>query len=386
MVFLVNFGRVVFAPLLETLAADFAVSVGSLGVVASAAWVGSALSRVPTGWLLTRTTRVRAVAGAGSVLFTAALLTSFAPNVPLLTVGAFLMGLASGVYFIAANPLVSELFPANVGRMLGVHGMASQLAAAGAGAVVLGVLAVGDWRLTFLLTALAAALATVGFLAAARRADLPAAGTEDRDLLGATLAQWRIVATGIVVVGTVGFVWNGLFNYYPTYMEAKGLRPGTAKLMLTVLFGAGVPAFVVTGRLADRLPNVPLLLGVVVGFAGGLLLLTATTGLWPLVAVTLLLGYVIHSLFPAVDTYLLASLPDHHRASAYTAYSATAMLTQAGGSAVVGRLSDAGVGFDAVFSVAAGALGVVFLGLVALHATDRLPAGRVPTEAGSHRS
>lgn len=379
MVFLVNFGRVVFAPLLETLAADFAVSVGSLGVVASAAWVGSAISRVPTGWLLTRTTRVRAVAGAGSVLVAAALLTSAAPSIPLLTVGAFLMGLGSGVYFIAANPLVSELYPANVGRMLGVHGMASQLAAAGAAAIVVAVLAVGDWRLTFLLVAVAAALVTLAFVVAARGADLPGAGAEDRQLLAAARAQWPIVATGIVVVGTVGFVWNGLFNYYPTYMEAKGLRPSTAKLLLTVLFGAGVPAFVITGRLADRVPNVPLLLAVVVGFAGSLLLLTATTGLWPLVGVSVLIGYVIHSLFPAADTYLLASLPDHHRASAYTAYSATMMLVQAGGSAVVGWLSDAGVAFDALFGVAAAALGVVFLGLVVLHVGGRLPAGRVPT-------
>ncbi|WP_434084175.1 MFS transporter [Halorarius litoreus] len=379
MVFLVNFGRVVFAPLLEPLAADFGVTVGSLGVVASAAWVGSALPRVPTGWLLTKTTRARVVAGAGGVLFTAALLTAFAPTIPLLTVGAFLMGLASGAYFIAANPLVSELFPSMVGRMLGIHGMASQLAAAGAAVIVTVILFVGDWQLTFLVVAVAAALATAGFVVAARQATLPDAGTQDRDLLGATRAQWHIVATGIVVVGTVGFVWNGLFNFYPTYMRVKGLEPATADLMLSVLFGAGVPAFLVTARLADRIPNVPLLLGVVVAFATSLLLLTVTTGLWPLVAVTALVGYVIHAMFPAADTYLLASLPDHHRASAYTAYSAVAMLVQAGGSAVVGWLADSGVAFDALFGVAGGALVVVFLCLVGLHATDRLPAGRVPT-------
>jgi predicted MFS family arabinose efflux permease len=369
----------VFAPLLEPLAADFDVTVGSLGVVASAAWVGSALPRVPTGWLLTRTTRVKVVTGAGGVLFTAAVLTAFAPNVPLLTVGAFLMGLASGAYFIAANPLVSELFPSNVGRMLGIHGMASQLAAAGAALIVTAILFVGDWQLTFLVVAVAAALATLGFVLTARRADLPDAGTQDRDLLGATRAQWRIVVTGIVIVGTVGFVWNGLFNFYPTYMEAKGLPKDTARNLLTVLFGAGVPAFLVTGRLADEVPNVPLLLAVVVSFVGSLLLLTVTTGLWPLVAVTALLGYVIHSMFPAVDTYLLASLPDHHRASAYTAYSATAMLVQAGGSAVVGTLSDAGFAFDTLFGGAAAGLALVFLGLAGLYAVGRLPAGRVPT-------
>lgn len=378
-VFLVNLGRVVFAPLIEPLAAAFSVTPGSLGVVASAAWLGSALPRIPTGWLLTKVSRVRVVAGAGGVLFVAALLTTFAPNIPALTVGAFLMGLASGAYFIAANPLVSELFPSSVGRMLGIHGMASQLAAAVAALIVTAVLAVGNWQLTFLLIASAAALATVGLVLAARDADLPDAGAADRDLLAAVRAQWQIVATAIVVVGAVGFVWNGLFNFYPTYMEAKGLSKTTSRNLLTVLFGAGVPAFAITGRLADRVPNVPLMLGVVASFALTLLVLTVTTGLWPLVAVTVVLGYVIHSMFPAVDTYLLASLPDHHRASAYTAYSATALLIQAGGSAVVGALSDLGVTFDGLFAAMAGGISVVLVVLLALFAAGRLPAGHLST-------
>ncbi len=49
MVFLVNLARVVFAPLIEPVAADFNVTPGTLGVVTSAAWLGSALPRIPTG-------------------------------------------------------------------------------------------------------------------------------------------------------------------------------------------------------------------------------------------------------------------------------------------------------------------------------------------------
>jgi len=41
MVFLVNLARVVFAPLIEPLAADFAVQPAELGVVATLAWLGS---------------------------------------------------------------------------------------------------------------------------------------------------------------------------------------------------------------------------------------------------------------------------------------------------------------------------------------------------------
>jgi predicted MFS family arabinose efflux permease len=380
MVFLVNLARVVFAPLIEFMAADFGVTAGSLGVVASAAWFGSALPRVPTGWLLTRVDRHHVVAGAGVVLTAAATLTGFAGSIAALTVGAFLMGLASGVYFIAANPLVSELFPEGVGRALGVHGMSSQLAAAGSSVLVIGVVRVlGDWQDTFRLVAVVAACTTAVLWLVARRADLPDAGSTDRDLLAAVRAQLPIILTGVAITGSLGFVWNGLFNYYPTYMIEKGLDRGTASLMLSVLFAAGVPAFLLTGRLADRVPNVPLLLGVVGGFSACLFVVPYVAGVWPLVAFSVVLGYVIHSLFPTMDTYLLGTLPDRHRASAYTAYSASMMLPQAFGSGAVGSLTDAGVGFDALYTAFATGLAVLLVALLALYASGRLPAGRNAT-------
>ena len=382
MVFLVNFARVVFASLLDPIAVDFQVDEGALGAVATAAWLGSALPRVPVGYLLTRVPRHHVVLGSGGLLVAAAVFTSFSPTLPLVTLGAFTLGLSSGAYFIAANPLVSELFPEGVGRALGIHGTAAQLAAVAAPLVVVGVLFVGDWRLTFRLLAVAGVFATVGMYGAARRADLPDAGSEDRDLFGAARAQWRIVLTGVVVVGTVGFLWNGLFNFYVRYLsQVKGIDPSTGNLLLTLLFAAGVPAFFITGRLADRFPNVPLLLGVVGGFLCCVFLLTLAQGLWPIVALSVVMGYVIHMLFPVADTYLLASLPDHHRASAYTAYSASMMIVQAGGSVTIGELVGSGLAFDTVFLGLAAVVGVVLAALVGLHATGRLPAGRVPGDA-----
>ena len=381
MVFLVNLARVVFAPLIEPVAADFNVTHGTLGVVTSAAWLGSALPRIPTGWLLTRVARHRVVVGAGVVLTLAAAVAGSAPNVPLLAGAAFLMGLASGVYFIAANPLVAELFPEGVGNALGIHGMASQMAAALASVIVLAVIAVtGDWRATFAAIAVVAALVTAILFVIARRTDLPDAGSEDRDLLAATRAQLPIVLTGILITGSLGFVWNGLFNFYPTYMQTKQLDPATASLLLSVLFGAGVPSFFVGGRLADRVSNVPLLLSIAAGFITCLFVLPYVAGLWPLVAITIVTGFIIHLLFPTVDTYLLGSLPDQHRASAYTAYSATMMIPQALGGGVVGRLTDAGYAFDTLFTGLAGALVVLFAGVFVLYRAGRLPARRFTPE------
>ena len=382
-VFLVNLARVVFAPLLDPLSVSFGLTESTAGLIATLAWLGSASPRIPTGYLLTRVERHRVVLGTGAVLTAASALTAFANSVVTLGAGAFIMGLASGAYFIAANPLISELYPERVGRTIGVHGTASQLAAVAAPLFVGAVLATGSWRGVFAVMAVAAAATTAVFYWTARRTEMPAAGSEDRELLAAARRQWPIILSGIAILGLAGFVWNGLFNFYVKYVTAtKGVDAGTARTLLTVVFAAGVPAFWLTGRLADRLSYVPLLLGILTGFVASLFALTAAEGLAVLAVVTAVLGYVVHSLFPAIDTYLLDSLPDENRASAYSLYSGSMMIVQATGSVVVGTLIDAGFAYDAVFRAFAGGLAVVLVVLVGLHALDRLPTeGRRPGPA-----
>lgn len=378
LVFLINLSRVLFAPLLEPLRRAFLLSPGEAGLVVTLVWLGSALPRLPTGYLLTRVDRHRVVLGAGAVLTSAAVVTAVAPSVTWLYAGAFTMGLASGPYFLAANPLISELFPERVGRAIGVHGTASQIAAVGAGPLVGGVLLFTDWRAAFWLVAVTSAAATVAIYYSTRDAELPTAGSADRNLLGAVRAQWPIVVTGVAIVGLTGFVWNGLFNFYVSYLVSEGVAEATGRDLLTVVFAAGVPAFLITGRIADRVAYVPLLITIIGSFVVAVFLLTVTTGFWPLVAVSALVGYVIHSLFPAIDTFLLDSLPDRHRASAYAVFSASMMLIQAAGSVVVGGLRDAGYAYDTLFRGFGGLLAVVVVVLAGLYLAGYLPSGARP--------
>ncbi|WP_435361523.1 MFS transporter [Haloarchaeobius sp. DFWS5] len=393
MVFLVNLARVVFAPLLDPLGAAFGVtSEGAVGLIATLAWVGSALPRIPTGYLLTRVSRHRVVLGTGVVLTLSTTLTAFAGSLTQVYLGAFCMGLASGAYFIAANPLVSELFPHRVGRAIGVHGMSSQLAAVGAPLFV-GLLLVqsswqvpglgsfASWRVVMLCIAAVAAVTTVGFFFIARRSTMPSAGQADRDLLAAARRQWPIILTGFVILGGTGFVWNGLFNLYVRYLSVeKGLAASQGRTLLTLVFLAGVPAFFFAGNLADRLPHVPLLLALLGGFTTCLLVLTAVSGFVPILVVTLVLGYLIHSTFPTMDTFLLESLPDENRASAYALYSGSMMIFQATGSVTVGALVDSGLGYDVVYRGMALVLVAILFCLFALYLTDRLPTGAATGE------
>jgi len=382
MVFLVNFPRVAFAPMLDALAAAFDVtSQGKVGLIATLVWLGSALPRIPTGWVLTRVARHRVILATGVVLTAAATFTTFAWSLNSVYVGSLLMGLASGAYFISANPLVSELFPERVGRALGVHGTASQVAAVAAPLFVGAVLAAtwlvvpfARWRLVFAAIAVFAAATTVVFYLVSRRVELPDAGSADRDLLAAARAQWPLVVAGVVFLGGTGFVWNGVFNFYVQYLDVvKDVPRPTGRVLLTGIFAAGVPAFWLTGRIADRVSHVPLILAILAGFAILLATLTVVTGLYAVIAVSLLLGYVIHSLFPAMDIYLLDALPDEHRGSAYALYSGTMMLVQSAGSVVLGTMNDLGVTFTQAFQGYAVALAALLVVLLALHANGRLP-------------
>ncbi|WP_193308584.1 MFS transporter [Halorubrum halophilum] len=379
LVFLVNFARVVFAPLVGQFITEFAIGEGTAGLIVTLAWLGSAAPRLPAGWALTRFSRQFVILVSGAMLTLGALGVALAPGVPTLMTAAFAIGLSSGVYFVAANPFIAELFPRRVGRVMGVHGMASQLAAVAAAPVVTVALWY-DWRLAFYGLAAVAAASTAIFVALARRTDLPDAGTSDTDFLAGAFSEWKLILAGVVLMGLTGFVWQGLFNFYELYMVDKGLPPTTARNLLTVIFAAGVPAFLVSGDLADRLPHVPYLLGIVSTFILGTVLVVVSSGLVAVIAASVVVGFAIHMLFPAGDTYLLASLPDESRASAYAVFSAGMMTMQAAGSWVVGEAIEAGAGYDAVFLALAGGLALVVLAYAGLEYVGRVPGGAAGTE------
>ncbi|WP_224449901.1 MFS transporter [Haloprofundus salilacus] len=382
LVLLVNFGRTAFAPLVEPLQAAFGVGPAAIGLVTSLVWFGTAVPRIPVGYLLTRIPRHRVVLGTGVLLAVAAAFTATATSLLALQLGAFAIGIASGAYFVAAVPLVGELYPDAVGRAVGIHGTASQVAAVIAAPVVVTLLAAGEWRHVFWLLAVCASLLTVVLLAVVRaRGTVPSSAGDDRNFREA-LSHWRVIVTGVAMVGVAGFAWQGLFNFYVPYLTAtKGFTPAQASTMLTVVFAAGVPAFWFSGRLADRLPHLPYVLGIVAAFGACLFALTAVSGFLPVLVVTAALGYVVHSLFPALDTYMLGALPARNRGSAYAVYSGVALLIESGGSGTVGFLTGADVPFDAVFRLFTVVLAAEFAVLLALYVAGRLPKGRGSLDA-----
>ena len=373
LVFFLNLARIVFAPLLDVFIAEFGIGEATAGLIVTLAWVGSASLRLPAGWLLTKVPRHYLVIISGTILALSAAGAGAAVTVRQLMIGAFFMGTASGVYFVSANPLLSELFPERIGRVMGIHGAANQVAAVAAAPLVAVSLWV-DWRLSLWIISVGTAVVTIATVIVARRTAMPGAGAADRSLLAGARSEWRIILAALGLAGVAVFVWQGVFNFYELYMQSRGLSPNEASTMLTILFVAGVPAFFVAGELADDLPSVPLLLGIVASFAGCLLLVVAADGLVTLAISSALIGFVIHALFPATDAYILSALPDSARGSAYAVFSSVWMLSQSGGSSVVGELVEAGVAYETVFTAAALVCVGTVIVLGGLERAGRLPA------------
>ena len=373
MVFVVNFGRVVFAPLVEPLQAAFDVGPAAVGAVVSLVWFGTALPRLPLSYVLTRVSRRRIVVVAGVLLTAAAALTASSPDLRTLRIGVLAVGVASGAYFVAAVPLISELYPDRVGKRIGIHGTAAQLAAVAAPTVVVAVVAVATWRAVFWLLAAASLVTTVAFAVGLRRTDQAPEAPPARNFRG-VLGNWRVVLAGMLFISAAGFVWQGLFNFYVSVMLARGLDAGTANALLTVAFAAGIPAFWASGTLVDRLPTVPYILGLVGAFTAGVFGVTFLRGSLALGAVSIVLGYTIHGLFPALDTYVLSALPADTRAGTFAAFSGLSIAVEASGSGVVGALVEAGYPFTTVFRGFAAGLLVVLALSVGLYRTGRLPA------------
>ena len=356
--FLINMGRVAFAPLVPELRASLALSPAAVGSVTTLVWVGSALPRIPVGYLLTRVRRERVVVATGVGLMIAAGATATADSLLVLRIGALAIGLATGGYFVAAIPLIGALYPDETGRRIGIHGTANQVAAVLAPAATVAIVArFGDWRLVFAGLAVLAGLVTLGLVVVIRLGEATTA-PPSRDF-GLALGRWRTILAALLFVATIGFVWQGTFNFYVSYLLTENLSRETANTLLTLTFAAGLPGFWLGGRLADRLPNVPYLLGINAVFATALVGLTLADSALTVGLASVVLGLVIHAAFPAVDTYVLTTLPDPGRASAYAVFSGIALLLEATGSGVVGWLVEQGVTYDTTYQLFGLAVAVV---------------------------
>ena len=290
---------------------DFQLNAAMQGFVVSAVTAGALVGALLGGSLADRLGRRRTNIGSGLLFIVASLLCAFAPDVPVLVAGRFVVGLAIGLTSVAAPMYIAEVSPARArGSMVTLFQLAITIGIVVAYGVDEAFSASGDWRWMLGLAVIPGAVLAIGLVpmpASPRwlmKTDREAearvvltriragAGVEEElaeireDIASEGAATWRdlgrpslrpalLVGIGLAVFQQVTGI-NAVLYYAPKIFQTAGLSSDFVALAATIGVGiVNVLATFIAIWLVDRSGRRPLLL---VG-TGGMTLTLAVLGL-----------------------------------------------------------------------------------------------------------
>lgn len=262
------------ASLLPLMAGDLGVSLGAAGQSMTATAVAAALSAVLISVLLPRADRRWVMIGLTCLTVVSDLVVALAPNLPVLLVARFLLGVALGGFWAMAIAVTAHLVPAGqLGRALTVVNAGVPIATAVAVPLGAWLGEVWGWRAVFALGAGAAALALV--VQAVSLPRVPAGATSGLRALGSTL-QSRLVLLGLVATVLVyGGHFAGFTYIRPLTANLSGTGAAGLAVLLLVFGVANLAGTLVAGPLADRSPRLGVSLFPATVGVGMLLMLVA---------------------------------------------------------------------------------------------------------------
>jgi fucose permease len=293
--------------LLPNIQQTFTLSEGLLGLVTPASTVGLVAAVLLVGmWSGRLDVRRTVLLGTGSAA-ACLLFVSAADTYEALLATFLLQGATLGVVRALDRPLLGHFYPDRRGQVFNLYALVWALGATGGPLFANAILAVGDWRLAYLLVA--AVFLTVAI--AVLRLSRPETGGTEASLSLSDL--WNVLrlpsvqgmATALVVSGAVE---GTVFTWLP-YYASQFFPQSTANLLLSGFLFMYVPGRLGYAVLADRLRplNLVLFLAVaavpVVGvafFAG------APTGL---VVGVLCFGLLVAGFFPTLSAFGVGSAP-----------------------------------------------------------------------------
>lgn len=351
--FVAKFLRYAFPPLFPTFRDLYGVSGADLGLAFTGLMVVYALAQFPSGALADRFGSARIVTAGALLAALAAFAISTGVPYPVLVACMLVVGLGTGVHKTVAVGLLSRVYPATTGRVLGVLDTFGAFGGIVAPALVVAVVGGPGWGVVFLAASAAGVVLAATFALRVPRHDAAGRPPGDGDrtpfrAYGGLFADRRFVAFVLVTIG-FSFAYNGVVAFLPLYLtDAAGLAPALAGLLYSVLFVVSVVQ-VATGELGDRLGRLTVSVATVSLAAAGLAgVLVADTPLGLGVAVVAF-GLGSHGFRPVRGAHLVALIPD--------------------------SLAGGGLGVVRTLLMGAGALAPAVVGLVAETASYRVAFG-----------
>lgn len=324
--------------LLPSFQETFLVSESQLGLIAPVGSVGYFLSSLLVGMTMGKVDvkRLFLLSVGGSAV--ALVLLSGSPTFVFLVAFVGLRMVTEGIGRALDRPILSHLYSSNRSRIFGLYDMAWAVGATTGPIVVTVVLAVGDWRHTYLVAAVLLAVLFVQVW----RLDLPSSVQNEQSMSLSDLRTLLRHPTILTMTGALLFavaVEGGIFTWLPYYAN-QFLPRSTANLMLSAYLVAYIPGRYLASRFAARVGELNLVfICSVVGMAalGGVL--TART-MVPLALAVFALGLCVAAAFPTMIAWGTDATPDYSgpvNALANTAATAGIFISPA----IIGFLADA---------------------------------------------
>lgn len=391
--FLGKFARYLFPPLFGPLQSTYGLSNATIGAAFSGFMIAYALMQFPSGAVADRIGPVPVVVAGASVAGVGALALVVDSPFAALVAAMVVIGVGTGVHKTVAVRLLARVYPARMGRMLGIHDTLGALSGVVAPAVVVAFLSPpaalalaldrlpgADWRALFLLTGIGfLALALVSALRLGGRfaRESPATDSGESESTGAReyLRQFgdrRFSAFVSVTVG-VSFAHNGLVAFLPLYLsEELGLATSTAGLLYSVLFAVALVQLL-SGDLSDRVGRFPVIVATSGLAAAGLaaLVLLPPLDVGVVAAAVAVAGFGVgsHGFQPVRSAYLMELLPERLAGGGLGVVRTLLMGAGALAPGIVGVVADT-AGFRPAFGLLAVVLAVSAAGTVALWVTE----------------
>ena len=357
--------RMVYPVLLPHIRTAYGLDLGVAGLLLTVLWAAYALGQLPGGIVTDRVgeriTLVVSTLLAGSML----VLVISAGSAVVVYAATALFGFGTALYGVARFTIISKTYPDNGGVAIGVTLAAGDLGNAVLPVVVSVIATAFAWQLGLgVVVPLFVLVAALLWIIVPRQ---PSEGIDEgmalsRETARYVLAELRrppvVVVTLILIIGFI--LALTLTGFYPTYLiEEKGLSPAVAATLYSLYFALGVVVKPLAGSAYDRFGIRRTLPFIFVVALAALLLLSVVEGVWPLVAVTVMLSSLLGNIAITMP-YLTDLLPEEIQGTGLGLLRTTYMLVAAGSPSLFGVLADRGY-FDEGFVLLAAMAGVMAL-------------------------
>ena len=248
----------------------------------------------------------------------ASIATSFAQSPLQIGIGLAAIGVFAAIYHPVGIAMVVQ-GGGRVGWRLGVNGVWGNMGVAAAPLITGFMLAEYDWRLAFVVPGIAAVLIGLGFAFFAKtgKAKAPPATAKEKALIGFAPGWKRALCALALVSAAGGFVFGAMTFIIPRLFEVR-MAGVTVDIAITgalaaVVYAVAAFAQLIVGRLVDKHPVKPILIGVAAGQAAMIFIMSTQIDYLLFGAALFAMAFVFGQI-PITDAVLTRYVADEWRA------------------------------------------------------------------------